>query len=132
MPITTNVVSLNPAHGKVYSMQHYVLKFVSDLRQVCGFLWVLWFLLPIKLTTWYNWNIVESDIKHHNKSNHTLRVVFSTILSIYDKVCQCHLDVSSFLCILRFSTNKSDLHYEFFILSSSCRFNQNLAEMICR
>jgi hypothetical protein len=32
--ITTKVVSLNPAHGMVYSIQHYVIKFVSDLRQV--------------------------------------------------------------------------------------------------
>jgi hypothetical protein len=36
--ITTKVVSLNPAHGKVYSIQHYVIKFVSDLRQVGGIL----------------------------------------------------------------------------------------------
>jgi hypothetical protein len=35
---------LNPAHGEVFLMQHYVIKFVSDLRQVSGFLWVLWFL----------------------------------------------------------------------------------------
>ena len=34
VPITTKVVSLNPAHGKMYSMQHYVIKFVS----VIGFL----------------------------------------------------------------------------------------------
>ena len=34
MPITTKVVSSNPAHGKVYSLQHYMIKFVSDLRQV--------------------------------------------------------------------------------------------------
>jgi hypothetical protein len=32
MPITTKVVSLNPAHGKVYLIQHYGIKFVSDLR----------------------------------------------------------------------------------------------------
>ena len=32
--ITTQVVSSNPVHGDVYSMQHYVIKFVSDLRQV--------------------------------------------------------------------------------------------------
>ena len=32
VPITTNVVSLNPAHGEVYSIQHYVIKFVSELR----------------------------------------------------------------------------------------------------
>jgi hypothetical protein len=24
----------NPVHGEVYSIQHYVIKFVSDLRQV--------------------------------------------------------------------------------------------------
>jgi hypothetical protein len=28
VPITTNVVSSNPAHGEVYSIQHYVIKFV--------------------------------------------------------------------------------------------------------
>jgi len=27
-------VSSNPVHGEVYSTQHYVMKFVSDLRQV--------------------------------------------------------------------------------------------------
>ena len=35
----------------VYSIQHYVIKFVSDLRQVDGFLLVLRFPPPIKLTT---------------------------------------------------------------------------------
>jgi len=35
----------------VYSIQHYVIKFVSDLQQVGGFLWVLRFSPPIKLTT---------------------------------------------------------------------------------
>jgi len=39
VPIITNVVSLNPAHGELYSIQHYVIKFVSDLQQVGGFLW---------------------------------------------------------------------------------------------
>ena len=34
--ITINVVSSNPA--QVYSIQHYVTLFVSDLRQVGGFL----------------------------------------------------------------------------------------------
>ena len=32
MPITTKVLSLNPVHGEVYSIQHYVIKFVSDLQ----------------------------------------------------------------------------------------------------
>jgi hypothetical protein len=33
--ITTKVVSSNPVHGEVYSIQHYVIQFVSDLLQVC-------------------------------------------------------------------------------------------------
>jgi hypothetical protein len=41
MPITTKVVSSNRVHGEVYSIQHYVIKFVSDLREVGGFLRVL-------------------------------------------------------------------------------------------
>ena len=36
--ITTKAVSLNPVYGEVYSIQNYVIKFVSDLRQVDGFL----------------------------------------------------------------------------------------------
>ena len=39
--ITTNVVSWNPINGEVYLIQHYVIKFVSDLRQVGGFLCTL-------------------------------------------------------------------------------------------
>jgi len=46
VPITTNVVSSNHAHGEVYSIQHYVTKFVSNLWEVNGF---LWFPPPIKL-----------------------------------------------------------------------------------
>ena len=55
----SGVVVVIMAHGEVYSIQHYVLKFVSDLiqhyvlkfvsdlRQVCGFLQLP---PPIKLT----------------------------------------------------------------------------------
>ena len=49
VPITNKVVSLNPVHDVVYLIQQYVIKFVSDLRQVCGFLRVLRFPPPIKL-----------------------------------------------------------------------------------
>ena len=38
VPIKTKVGILNPAHAEVYSKQHFVIKFVSDLRQVSGFL----------------------------------------------------------------------------------------------
>ena len=30
-------MSSNPVHGEVYSIQHYVIKFVSDLQQAEGF-----------------------------------------------------------------------------------------------
>ena len=50
VPTTTKVVISNPVHGEVYSIQHYVIKFVSDLRPVGGFLRVLGFPPPIKLT----------------------------------------------------------------------------------
>jgi len=46
----TKVVSSNHAHDEVYSIQHYVIKFVSDWRQVGGFLRVLQFPPPIQLT----------------------------------------------------------------------------------
>jgi hypothetical protein len=44
VPITTNV-----HHCELYSMQHYVIKFVSDLQQVGGFLRALCFPPIIKL-----------------------------------------------------------------------------------
>jgi hypothetical protein len=50
VPITTKVVSLNPAHSEMYLIQHYVIEFVSDLRQVGVFFRVLRFPPPIKLT----------------------------------------------------------------------------------
>ena len=43
MLITIKFECSNLAHGEVYSIQHYVIKFGSDLRQVGGFLWVLRF-----------------------------------------------------------------------------------------
>ena len=48
--ITTTVVSSNPVHAEVYSIQMYVIKIVSDLRQVGGFLRLLWCPPSIKLT----------------------------------------------------------------------------------
>jgi len=50
VPFTTKVVSLNPTHGELYLLLHYVIKFVSDMRQVKGFRWVLRCPPPIKLT----------------------------------------------------------------------------------
>jgi hypothetical protein len=50
VPFTAEVMSLNAAYGEMYSIQHYVIKFVSDLRQVSDFLRLLRFPPPIKLT----------------------------------------------------------------------------------
>ena len=43
--ISAKVVSSSPVHGEVYSMEHSVIKFVSDLR----YIGVLRFPPPIKL-----------------------------------------------------------------------------------
>jgi hypothetical protein len=51
VPITIKVVSSNPAHGEVYSIPQFEIKFVGDLRHVSGFLQVLRFPPPIKLTS---------------------------------------------------------------------------------
>jgi len=51
VPITIKVVGSNPAHGKVYSIQHYAVMFANDLRQVGGFLRVPQFPPPINLTS---------------------------------------------------------------------------------
>ena len=45
--LNSNKNSSNPAHGELQSMQHYVKKFVGGLRQVGGFLQVLWSPAPI-------------------------------------------------------------------------------------
>ena len=50
VPITTNIVSMNPTHGEEYLIQHYMITFVSDLWQVCGFLRVFLFPPSRKLT----------------------------------------------------------------------------------
>ena len=48
--LTTKITLTIKILPQVYSIQHFVIKFVSDLRQVNGFLLVLQFSPPIKLT----------------------------------------------------------------------------------
>ena len=66
MAITTSVVSSNPAHVVVYSIQHYVVKFVSDIRQVDGFLRIF--------------DLVPSTNKNdrHDKTEILLKVALNT------------------------------------------------------
>jgi hypothetical protein len=49
--ITTKLVRSNHIHSEIYSMQHYVIKFVSDLRQVGAFHRVIRLPPSIKLIT---------------------------------------------------------------------------------
>jgi hypothetical protein len=76
-PITTKVVSLNAAHGQVYSIQHYVIKFVSDLRQVGDFFWVL----PVSST---------NKIDRYDITEILLKVALKTITLILNKLMQRH------------------------------------------
>ena len=43
-------MNLNPSHCEVYSIEHYVINYISELWQVGGFFRVLRFPPPIKLT----------------------------------------------------------------------------------
>ena len=59
---------LKPSSCKVYSIQHYVIKFVSDLRQLGGFHQVLLFPSPNKT--------------HHDITEIFLKVALNTIIQI--------------------------------------------------
>ena len=50
VPVITKAVSSNPAHGEVFSKQHYMIELVSDLRQVGGFHQILGLPPSIKQT----------------------------------------------------------------------------------
>ena len=118
VPITTKVVSSNPVNGEVYSIQHYVIKFASDL--VGGFLQVLRFLPPIKLPPWYSWNIAESGVKHHNHNSNpnliTRKRLINILLSfnphVNKKNDQCLFPPFTFLYMwtLKYVENVNMLH----------------------
>jgi hypothetical protein len=82
VPITTKAMSSKSVHGEVYSMQHYVITFVSDLRRVGGYLRVLRF--PPR----YNWNIVESGAKHHKPNRQVQFSPRSTPTFLFTVECQ--------------------------------------------
>jgi len=74
--ITTNGVSSNPDHGEVYSIQHYVIKLVSDLRQVSGFL--------------------TNKTDRHDRTDILLKVAFTLTLNMYKK---CTIWLELLLCM---------------------------------
>ena len=79
--LPTTVVSSNPVH-EVYSIQHYVIKFVSDLWQISGLLQVLWFPPPMKLTAMND--IIEIFLKV------ALNTIILTLNSLRQS-CKCIL-----------------------------------------
>jgi len=53
VPITTRVASSNSGQGEVSSIQYYMIKVVSDLRQVRGFLSIHYV---------FSYNILEESV----------------------------------------------------------------------
>ena len=82
VPITTDVVSSNLDQGEVYNILWSSL-LVINLRQVCGFLRVLWFPPQKNWLPWYNWNIVESGVKHHQQTKQTLFMELTLYRTLY-------------------------------------------------
>ena len=62
-----------------WGVQHYVIKFVSDLWQVSGFLWVRLFPPPIKLTATiklkYCWNSIKTNKQQYNLLHFVLKLL---------------------------------------------------------
>jgi hypothetical protein len=84
VPITTDVVSSNLDQG----VQHYVIKLVSDLRKVGGFLRVLLFPPPMfEMKMWIH-------VPQHKATMYTCQPVTAAIF-VYVTLCKikifCHL-----------------------------------------
>ena len=81
--ITTKVVSSNRTHGEVDLIQHYVMKFISDLRLADQ-----WFSPSTPASS-------TNETDHHNITEILLKVALNTIIpnpvldtTLCDKVCQ--------------------------------------------
>ena len=82
MPITTKVSCEVESclYLKVYLIQHYVIKCVNDLCKVSGFLRILWFPPPIKLTE-IRWKLELNN--HKTNLTYTQMTFHSHINYIY-------------------------------------------------
>ena len=90
-------MSVTCGRSVVSSIQHYVIKFVSDLRQVGGFLYTTLCdslsvtcgrsvvppgtLVSSTNKTWFNWNIIESGVKYHNHNPPVVNLKLLGIIS---------------------------------------------------
>jgi hypothetical protein len=59
MPITTNVMSSNPAYGEVYSIHYYLIKFVTDLL-------LLTYVDPVFVLSMFCYDIMQSSWVEEN------------------------------------------------------------------
>jgi hypothetical protein len=83
IPITIKVASSNPAEGEVYSIPHYVIKFVSNLQQVDGFLRVFRFPPP----TTHHHHIAEILLKVTlNTINQTIQLSINNKYTLFQDV----------------------------------------------
>ena len=80
-------MSSNPVHGEMYSIQHYVIKFVSDLRQVVVFSGYSGFHHQCNWPLRYNLTIVESGVKHHKPTNQSKVISFKERCVQYVLLC---------------------------------------------
>jgi hypothetical protein len=81
--ITNKIVSSNPAHGEVYFIQHYVIKFVSDLQQVDSYLPVLWFPPTNKIFMRQDYDHSFTSIKIENQFIYrSIHIIITMLCSI--------------------------------------------------
>jgi hypothetical protein len=78
---------------RLYLIQHYVIKFVSDLRQVGGFLRILRFPPPVKVGMGFECSFIETYNVKYNSSKHSsscedYQLGSFLYTALCDKVCQ--------------------------------------------
>jgi hypothetical protein len=115
VPITTSVVSSNPAQAKAYSIKH-VIKYVSDLQQVGGFLRVLGFCNYIY--THYTCDTLEYEIEIDYIIDLLISYTFICIyglwcLTPYSTIVQLYRG-SQFYLVLEKTTDHSQVTDKFY------------------
>ena len=95
--MTTSVVSSNPDHCRVYSIQHYVIKFVSDLRQVSYFIHTP-FLHTFSFVGRYD--TIPAQGKHidkqDSKNNQTYTLFYGSFDAFFSYTTEHHNDKMTF------------------------------------
>ena len=127
-----------------WSIQLYLIKFVSDLQQVSDFLRVLQFAPLIKLTAIYNWSIIEGGVKQYNPNNMHSVPITTNIVNLNPTQARCvWYNISwwslSVICAGRrfspgtpdSSTNKTDHHNITEILLNVALSTINLTLNVC-